>query len=816
MQRALVWVTGFVQGAVAVRIQGRRADDICGSRVCSLFAWWHCFSHMSAERIMPAVLRQRFPQFLCASFQGKVIALGSSGLTFDADLPIKKSEQDLIGRMSFAESLSGLLKSAASPDPLVIGLYGAWGSGKTSVVNLVENELCCGSEDGGTQLAVVRFEPWNYLTAEQLLAQFLKDVGSALQTGTLREKGSEVLEAFADYSGALMSSATSIAFSSGDCFAAPLAGAATSVFVGRLVSRVKRSAAKVGSVSSKKKALEKALLKFDGRVVVIIDDVDRLPNDQVRMVFQLVASLAKLPKINYLLSFDEEVVTRALGEIQKCDGSEYLEKVVQIPIKLPSISAGDLERILFRDLETVFEMFSYRQDDLDDTRWGGIRRTFLKNRFATIRDVRRFTNALMAKLTILPRFCCFEDVVALTVIELEAPQLADWIRAHKDYLCGSMDPVLFMGGKSPQTSRGELESQLGSIVPKSDAEWAFEAVCRLFPRVANGVGANRYAVYSNESLNAIWRVDSFDLYFHSNMPDGIDVHEVQDAMNVYDEAAVFAHLRGHAESGDLIDFVSALRTRVATLADGRASIVAKACLLALGISEEKRFVPLASTSANLELTRLVDSLFERIGAFQSECVLQDALNESEGRILFPLACFTLRQMNALDDSGDIGRKVVLSEASVYTLADSVCDKVCGCTATENLFLNDECHLPLNLLEKRRAEVFDDYAESVANADGVGCASFLSFVSNRCTEWSSDKTTSFVFDKEKVAKVVDPLRAMDLLAKARVDGSFFGMPEDAQLASAAYCIASEDPDRNRVIVDDAKNRLEHWRRERGQG
>lgn len=330
------------------------------------------------------------------------------------------------------------------------------------------------------------------------------------------------------------------------------------------------------------------------------------------------------------------------------------------------------------------------------------------------------------------------------------------------------------------------------------------------------VGANRYAVYSNESLNAIWRVDSFDLYFHSNMPDGIDVHEVQDAMNVYDEAAVYAHLREHAESGDMIDFVSALRTRVATLADGRASIVAKACLLALGISEEKRFIPLVTTSANLELTRLVDSLFKRIGAFQSAGVLQDALNESEGRILFPLARFALGQIDTLDDSNDNGCKVVLPEASINVLADSICDKVCACAATENLFLNDECCLPLSLLEKRRAEVFNDYAESVANADGVGCASFLSFVSNRRTEWSSGKTTSFVFDKEKVAKVVDPLRAMNLLAGARVDGSFFDMPEDVQLASAAYCIASEDPDRNRVIVDDAKNRLEHWRRECWQG
>lgn len=93
----------------------------------------------------------------------------------------------------------------------------------------------------------------------------------------------------------------------------PLADVAAPAFGNRLASRLRKSADRVGSVSAKKQRLEEELLKFDGRVVVIIDDIDRLPNDQVRMLFQLVASLAKLPKINNLLSFDEEVVTRALS-----------------------------------------------------------------------------------------------------------------------------------------------------------------------------------------------------------------------------------------------------------------------------------------------------------------------------------------------------------------------------------------------------------------------------------------------------------------------------------------------------------------------
>lgn len=138
------------------------------------------------------------------------MALDKSNLSLATDTPIKAREQDLIGRTPFAERLADILKSAAGPESLVIGLYGPWGSGKTSVINLVENALSRKDDDGKAGVSVVRFEPWNYLTSEQLLAQFLKEVGSALDKdvhgrrtlfgklfGKLCGKRPEVLNAFA-------------------------------------------------------------------------------------------------------------------------------------------------------------------------------------------------------------------------------------------------------------------------------------------------------------------------------------------------------------------------------------------------------------------------------------------------------------------------------------------------------------------------------------------------------------------------------------------------------------------------------------------
>lgn len=372
-----------------------------------------------------------------------------------------------------------------------------------------------------------------------------------------------------------------------------------------------------------------------------------------------------------------------------------------------------------------------------------------------------------------------------------------------------------MNSRDPKGNLANLEEQFSGIASSSEAEWAVEAVCRLFPRVANKTGMSHCVSYSRESLNAIWRADSFDLYFHSNMPNGIDVHEVQDALAVYDLDALLEALHGHAEAGSMIDFVSALRMCVSTLEEGRTEVVVKACLLALGLSKEKRYAPLASTSADLELIRLIESLFERLGPAKSDEILRASVDESKGRIIYSLALFSIWQLNSLNDAEGGSCKTFLPENSIFELSDVVCAKVGEDAAVRNLFLDDGCYYALILLKKRKPNEFKVYAKRIVNADGAGCASFLSFVSTRYTSLDGGEVTSFSFDKADVAKVVEPAKVDGLLAEACADGSFFELPEDCQLAAAAFCVASEDDDRNRVSAEDASRFLARWKRDSGR-
>lgn len=189
------------------------------------------------------------------------------------------------------------------------------------------------------------------------------------------------------------------------------------------------------------------------------------------------------------------------------------------------------------------------------------------------------------------------------------------------------------------------------------------------------------------------------------------------------------------------------------------------------------------------------------------------MDESKGRVIYPLAPFLISQLNSLNDRGNGGCNTLLPEGDIFELSDAVCAKVGEDATARNLFLVDECHYALILLKERKPNEFMAYAKRVANADGAGCASFLSFGPVRYTSLGSGEVTSFSFDKTGVAKVVELAKIDGLLAEARADGSFFELPEDFQLIAAAFCVANGGDDGgDRISAEKAGRLLACWRRD----
>lgn len=82
-------------------------------------------------------------------------------MKYFTDKPIENNSDDLLGRASFSERVGETIYNFDAEDGLVIGLYGSWGSGKTSVVNMIVNHIEEKSTDN--KPLIIKFEPWNYL-----------------------------------------------------------------------------------------------------------------------------------------------------------------------------------------------------------------------------------------------------------------------------------------------------------------------------------------------------------------------------------------------------------------------------------------------------------------------------------------------------------------------------------------------------------------------------------------------------------------------------------------------------------------------------
>jgi hypothetical protein len=87
-----------------------------------------------------------------------------------SDKPLEPGERDALGLTNIAAGLSFFLRNEKTRPPLVIGINGRWGSGKSSLMNLLEKNL----EDYGAH--PVWFNAWHHQKEEQLLAALLQAV----------------------------------------------------------------------------------------------------------------------------------------------------------------------------------------------------------------------------------------------------------------------------------------------------------------------------------------------------------------------------------------------------------------------------------------------------------------------------------------------------------------------------------------------------------------------------------------------------------------------------------------------------------------
>lgn len=349
----------------------------------------------------------------------------------EKDLPITSEGEDLLHRSQFASRIADMLRNyvkaqSGKSNGIVIGVEGPWGSGKTSLFNLVKQQL------DSNLFTVQEFNSWLAVSRETLINLFFD---------SLEEKISEQ-----DHSlkGKILAWRETVCSSFAPLM--PVIGIGARLLgaeqVIRIYEEVQHAASRRPSVRQQQKEIAEALQNEDIKkwIVFFIDDIDRLSNEEIALVFQLVKNIADFPKIIYVLAYDRSVVTEALNSIQRGRGEEYLHKVVQLPIAVPKPQKNALGNILSNQLEKRLKLRP--AESVDWPHWQAIYKYVCQEYVWTPRDCARIYNAFVVHDLACGSDCDAGDLLAVTILELSEPKLLSFIYRHAYTLMGRKPDAL--------------------------------------------------------------------------------------------------------------------------------------------------------------------------------------------------------------------------------------------------------------------------------------------------------------------------------------------------------------------------------------
>jgi hypothetical protein len=284
---------------------------------------------------------------------------------------------------------------------LVVGLIGSWGSGKTSLVNMIIERI---DEIGA--FTVLNFNPWLFSSTEDLVQNFFLEVGAQLEVkdDNLKKAG----ELWADY-GHFLAAGKSL----------PFVGGVLDVLAEESKNTPEARFQQSGGMERRRDEITKVMSDLNRPLIVVVDDIDRLESREIRDIFRLVRLTGSFPNIVYVLGFDRQRIEKALDE-DNFSGRNYIEKIVQIPIDVPQPSAEGFQSEIVDGIEEALKGVE-SQGKFDEDRWPVVFRHIIRPMFRNMRDVRRYQAAIAGSVRDLQGETNLVDLLALEAIRVFRP-----------------------------------------------------------------------------------------------------------------------------------------------------------------------------------------------------------------------------------------------------------------------------------------------------------------------------------------------------------------------------------------------------------
>ncbi|WP_186333702.1 P-loop NTPase fold protein [Paenibacillus xylanexedens] len=422
---------------------------------------------------------------------------------YSSDAPVNHPENDVFQRWPFAQRVAQVIASRKNKDSIVIGIDGVWGEGKTSVLNFIRHEL-----QNHSHIVCMKFNPWRFGDEEQLLRGFFfdlaKSVDQSLSTST--EKIGDFLKRFAQPVGAVVGQGE-VVTSIGD-----MLGSA--------------------DIEKLRQRIEKILDDQDRRVVILVDDIDRLEKNEIHAIFRLIKLTADFRNTAYVLAFDHEMVASALQDRFGSElgaGKDFLEKIIQVPLKLPEASKDSLRKYCFDGIDIALAQAGVKLDDSDVLLFVRNFTWELQKRLKTPRQATLYVNILTFSIPILKGEVNYVDLMLIEGIRIFYPSLYNIIRSNQTLLLKQVrDRENNILDKHKKEVKSLFSKSLESL-NKDEAEAALELLKYLFPQLEAVYGNTHYSASYKDSWAISKRICS-SLYFARYFSYTILIDDVSDQL----------------------------------------------------------------------------------------------------------------------------------------------------------------------------------------------------------------------------------------------------------------------------------------------
>ena len=367
----------------------------------------------------------------------------------ESDDPIESWEEDALGRAALVDSICVKLLIAKSP---VIGLFGSFGSGKTSTLNLLREHLA-------DKAIVISFSTWLPGSQETLTAYLLSDIASQVQKQYVVP--------------GLRKSARRMASALGKTV--PFFQAVTEV----LPPTTQRD-----EIDNLKTALD----RVPKRVLVLLDEIDRMEKDELLTLLKIIRGISTLPNLSFVCAGDRTTIIETVKGTVNDDSIRYFEKFFPVAIQVPEPSLEALEKAGIERLVHAFKQRDWFDTDADENQFRvaleGIWRKLIAPFCPNLRAIGLLANDVSVAAAPLRREVDPADLTLIQMLQRFRPKVYELVSRNSIVLTGGegfLRGGLYQTEQQRDASAKKFVSELQAAVPGDDLEPTKGVLREMFP-----------------------------------------------------------------------------------------------------------------------------------------------------------------------------------------------------------------------------------------------------------------------------------------------------------------------------------------------